>query len=194
MIRVGSSDVMAKFSVSETALPGVLLVKPRRIGDARGYFVETYSRAAYAELGVTADFVQDNQSLSATPGTLRGLHFQRPPHAQAKLVRVLKGSIFDVAVDLRVGSPHFGRWCGATLTADGDEQLFVPRGFAHGFVTLEENTEVQYKVTAPYDPSMERAIRWDDPAIGIDWPIRDGLTLSDKDRAAPLLADAETGF
>ena len=114
--------------------------------------------------------MQDNQSLSATPGTLRGLHFQRPPFAQAKLVRVLRGAIFDVAVDLREGSPHFGRWCGATLTAEGDEQLFVPRGFAHGFVTLEPDTEVAYKVDAVYSAECDAGITFDDPAIGVKWP------------------------
>jgi dTDP-4-dehydrorhamnose 3,5-epimerase len=186
---------MAKFSVSETALPGVLLVKPRRLGDARGYFVETYSRQAYGELGVTADFVQDNQSLSAMPGTLRGLHFQKPPFAQAKLVRVLKGSIFDVAVDLRVGSPHFGRWCGATLTADGDEQLFVPRGFAHGFVTLEPDTVVSYKVDAYYSAECDAGVTFDDPRIGVEWPwSADRLTLSAKDKVLPRLSDIASPF
>jgi dTDP-4-dehydrorhamnose 3,5-epimerase len=186
---------MAKFTATQTALPGVVVVKPTRFGDARGYFVETYSRAAYAELGIDAEFVQDNQSLSETPGTLRGLHFQRPPFAQAKLVRVIRGSIFDVAVDLRRGSPHFGRWCGATLTAEGDEQLFVPRGFAHGFVTLEPGTIVAYKVDAPYSAECDGGIAWNDPTVGVAWPWpAKNVTLSAKDRQLPRLETIELPF
>ena len=180
--------------VRPTALDGVLEIIPPRFGDDRGFFSETWHRPKMAALGLDLDFVQDNHSSSVPRGVLRGLHYQVPPAAQDKLVRVSRGSVFDVAVDLRTSSPTFGKWAGVTLSAGAWNQLLVPSGFAHGFVTLEENTEVQYKVTAPYDPSTERSIRWDDPAIGIDWPIRDGLTLSDKDRAAPLLADAETGF
>ena len=180
--------------VRPTALEGVLEIIPPRFGDDRGFFSETWHRPKMAALGLDFDFIQDNHSISAPRGTLRGLHYQLPPADQDKLVRVSRGAVFDVAVDLRKSSPSFGKWVGVTLSAEAWNQLLVPRGFAHGFVTLEENTEVQYKVTAPYDPAMERAIRWDDPDIGVDWPIRDGLTLSDKDRAAPQLADAETGF
>lgn len=180
--------------VRPTALDGVLEIIPPRFGDERGFFSETWHRPRMAALGFDLDFVQDNHSLSAARGTLRGLHYQLPPAAQDKLVRVSRGAVFDVAVDLRKSSPTYGRWVGVTLSAATWNQLLVPTGFAHGFVTLEDNTEVQYKVTSPYDPSMERTIRWDDAAIGIDWPIRDGLTLSDRDRDAPLLADAEAAF
>jgi dTDP-4-dehydrorhamnose 3,5-epimerase len=186
---------MAKISVVDMEVPGVILVRPTKIGDARGYFIETYSRQAFAEAGITAEFVQDNQSLSATPGTLRGLHFQRPPFAQAKLVRVLRGAIFDVAVDLRVGSPHFGRWCGATLTAAGAEQLFVPRGFAHGFVTLEPDTEVAYKVDSYYSAECDAGIAFDDPEVGVKWPWpKDGVTLSAKDKTLPRLSAIVSPF
>lgn len=186
---------MATFTATETSLPGVRIVKPTRFGDARGYFIETYSRQAFRELGIDAEFVQDNQSLSEMPGTLRGLHFQRPPFAQAKLVRVLRGAIFDVAVDLRHGSPHYARWYGTTLTADGDEQLFVPRGFAHGFVTLEPGVIVAYKVDAPYSAASDGGIAWNDPTIGVDWPWRaEDVTLSAKDRQHPLLGSIEPPF
>jgi dTDP-4-dehydrorhamnose 3,5-epimerase len=177
------------------SIPGVVLVRPRRFGDHRGWFMETWVRERWEAAGVRADFVQDNQSMSAKPGTLRGLHFQRPPFAQAKLVRVVRGAIFDVAVDVRKGSPHFGRWCGATLTAAAGEQLFVPRGFAHGFVTLEPDTEVAYKVDSVYSAECDGGIRWDDPAIGVEWPWpTSGLTLSGKDEALPLLAEIEPPF
>jgi dTDP-4-dehydrorhamnose 3,5-epimerase len=148
-----------------------------------------------AEIGLDHEFVQDNHSFSAASGVLRGLHFQIPPAAQDKLVRVSRGSVYDVAVDIRRGSPSFGRWAGLVLSAELWNQIWVPKGFAHGFVTLEPDTEVQYKVTAPYDPSCDRGIRFDDPAIGVEWPIgADEVQLSDKDRAAPLLADTDTGF
>jgi dTDP-4-dehydrorhamnose 3,5-epimerase len=141
---------------------------------------------------VRLEFVQDNHSYSAAKGVLRGLHYQMAPAAQAKLVRVTRGSIFDVAVDIRAGSPTFGRWTGLVLSAQLGNQIMVPTGFAHGFVTLEEHCEVQYKVTAPYRPDLDRAIRFDDPAIGIEWPVETaGVQLSVKDRAAPLLADAD---
>jgi dTDP-4-dehydrorhamnose 3,5-epimerase len=186
---------MAKFSSVTQEIPGVVLVKPTRFGDARGYFVETYSRPAYAEFGVDTEFVQDNQSLSATPGTLRGLHFQKPPFAQAKLVRVLRGAIFDVAVDIRRGSPTFGRWCGATLTGDGGEQYFVPRGFAHGFVTLEPNTEVAYKVDNVYSAECDAGIAWNDPDVAVAWPwSADDVTLSAKDKDLPRLSAITSPF
>jgi len=174
---------------------GVLEVRPARLSDERGFFSEVWSERAFAEAGIAVGFVQDNHSLSAEVGVLRGLHFQVPPFAQAKLVRVSRGSVFDVAVDIRPASPTFGQWVGARLSAAEWNQMFVPIGFAHGFVTLEPDTEVQYKVSAPYSRDHDRAIRFDDPAIGVEWPIdRAALILSDKDRSAPLLADVETGF
>ncbi|MFO1151901.1 MAG: dTDP-4-dehydrorhamnose 3,5-epimerase [Alsobacter sp.] len=185
---------MTNLSVSNAGLPGVTLITPRRHGDDRGYFSEVYSRPALAAYGIDSDFLQDNQSLSKAPGTLRGLHFQRPPFAQAKLVRVLRGAVFDVAVDIRRGSQTYGQWCGATLTADGGEQLFVPRGFAHGFVTLEENTEVAYKVDNVYSRDHEGGIAWDDPEIGIAWPWGGEVALSAKDRMLPLFAALVSPF
>ncbi len=173
-------------TVEPLEIAGVLLVRPKKFGDARGYFLESYHARAYAEAGIGTTFVQDNQSLSAKPGTIRGLHFQVPPEPQAKLVRVLKGSIFDVAVDLRRGSETYGKWCAATLTGEGAEQLFIPRGFAHGFCTLEQDTEVAYKVDGFYAPACDAGLRWDDPAIGIVWPIGPaGAMLSDKDGKWP---------
>lgn len=176
--------------VIPTALPDVRLVVPKRFGDARGYFVETWNDHVFAERGLERRWVQDNQSLSATPGTVRGLHYQLPPHAQTKLLRVLRGRILDVAVDIRRGSPTFGRHVAVELTADGLEQLFVPAGLAHGFCTLEPDTIVAYKVDAFYSQACERAIRWNDPAIGIAWPAVAGTVVSDKDAVAPTLADA----
>ena len=184
----------AMIEVRQTALAGVLEIIPPRFGDGRGFFSETWHGPKMAALGLDFDFVQDNHSVSAARGTLRGLHYQLPPADQVKLVRVSRGSVFDVAVDLRSSSPTYRQWVGVTLSADAWNQLLVPSGFAHGFVTLEDDSEVQYKVTAPYDAALERSIRWDDPAIGIDWPIRDSLTLSDRDRDAPLLAHAEARF
>jgi dTDP-4-dehydrorhamnose 3,5-epimerase len=176
-------------------LPEVLEIVPTRHGDHRGFFSEVWSVAAFAEQGLAANFVQDNHSSSAEAGVLRGLHYQAPPFAQAKLVRVTRGSIFDVAVDIRQGSPTFGRWLGLTLSAEKWNQIYVPEGFAHGFVTLEPNCEVLYKVTAPYAPRHDRGIRFDDPAIGIEWPVPAAeLTLSDKDRNAPVLAEVEPAF
>ena len=180
--------------VQPTALDGVLEIYPARHGDDRGFFSETWSKTSFTEVGLDHDFVQDNHSVSAARGVLRGLHFQLPAAAQGKLVRVSRGVIFDVAVDIRKDSASFGKWVGVELSAGRWNQLFIPQGYAHGFVTLEENSEVQYKVTSPYAPEAERCIRWDDPDIAIDWPIRDGLTLSDKDRTAPLLREIETGF
>ena len=174
------------------ALREVKLVRTRRIGEPRGYSAETYNRRLSAETGTESDFVQDNESHSAKPGTLRGLHYQVPPHAQAKLVRVLRGRIYDVAVDIRRASPNYGRFVAAELDADRGDQIFIPYGFAHGFVTLEPDTVVFYKVDAFHAPAAERGIAWNDPAIGIDWPLQPGaLTLSEKDRANPTLADAE---
>lgn len=181
--------------VRRLALDGVLEIRPARLGDERGFFSEVWSEKAFASAGIDLHFVQDNHSLSRDVGVLRGLHFQTPPMAQDKLVRVSRGAVFDVAVDIRSGSPTFGQWVGARLSAAEWNQMLIPKGFAHGFLALEPDTEVQYKVTAPYSREHDRAIRFDDPAIGIDWPIDPAaLVLSDKDRSAPLLAEIETGF
>lgn len=177
------------------ALDGVFEIRPPRFEDTRGFFSEVWSAERMAEAGFDIPFVQDNHSASAAKGVLRGLHFQVPPAAQHKLVRVSRGSVFDVAVDIRRGSATFGQWVGAVLCAEHWNQLLIPPGFAHGFLTLEEHCEVQYKVSAPYRADLDRAIRFDDPAIGVDWPIPAGeIVLSDKDRNAPLLAAVETGF
>ena len=177
-------------SVEETAIPAVKIVTPKKFGDHRGFFSETWSRKAFAEAGIDLDFVQDNQSLSGPVGTLRGLHFQSPPFAQDKLVRVTRGRILDVAVDIRVSSPTFGKHVAVELSAENWKQLLVPVGFAHGFVTLEPDTEVLYKVTAPYAPENDHGLAFDDPALGIDWRLPlSGLTLSDKDRKHPRLTE-----
>jgi dTDP-4-dehydrorhamnose 3,5-epimerase len=186
---------MPKLTVKPTIIPDVVLLTPQRFGDARGWFSETYSTRSFSDAVGDVTFVQDNQAFSALKGTLRGLHFQRPPEAQAKLVRVVRGSIFDVAVDLRIGSPTYGRWVGKTLTAEGGEQLFVPRGFAHGYCTLEPNTEVAYKVDAFYAPACDAGLAWNDPTLGIDWPLIPGeAILSDKDRVLPPFAGFVSPF
>ena len=170
------------------------LFKTQRHGDHRGFFAETYSRRKYTELGIDVEFVQDNHSLSREVGTLRGLHFQSPPHAQAKLVRCGRGAIFDVAVDIRRGSPTYGAWEGYELSAENGEQLYVPVGFAHGFVTLEPDSEIVYKCSDYYAPETEGAVLWNDPNIGIDWPIDADPILSGKDATAPLLSDLKSPF
>ena len=181
--------------VRRLELDGVVELRPPRFGDERGFFSEVWNRQRMAELGFDIDFVQDNHSFSAAKGVLRGLHFQLPPAAQDKLVRVTRGAVFDVAVDLRTASPTFGRWTGLELSAELWNQLLVPRGFAHGFLTLTEDVEVQYKVSAPYSAQLERSVRYDDPDIGIEWPeVRIPLTVSQKDRDAPRLSAVETGF
>jgi dTDP-4-dehydrorhamnose 3,5-epimerase len=181
---------MRMVDVRPMRLAGLFEIRPKRFGDERGFFSEVWSREAMAAAGFDIGWVQDNHSFSAAKGVLRGLHFQEPPAEQDKLIRVSRGAVFDVAVDIRRGSPTFGQWDGAVLTADEWNQMLVPKGFAHGFVTLEDNTEVQYKVSAPYRAELDRAIRYDDPAIGIEWPdVGVALTLSDKDRNAPLLSE-----
>ena len=170
------------------------LLKVERYSDRRGFFAETYSRYKYTALGIGGEFVQDNQSLSKEVGTLRGLHFQAPPHAQAKLVRCGRGAIFDVVVDIRRGSPTYGQWEGFELTARNGDQLYVPVGFAHGFVTLEADSEIIYKCSDYYAPETEGAVLWNDPSISIDWPMKADPILSDKDAAAPLLADMISPF
>lgn len=174
----------------------VRLIIPRRYGDTRGWFTETYNRDTFARIGIDITFIQDNHSLSAPAGTLRGLHFQMPPRGQDKLVRCIRGRIFDVAVDVRNGSPTYGQWVGAELTADNGHQLFVPIGFAHGFMTLEPDTEVAYKCSDTYAPEQDGGIAWNDPAIGIDWPMPAGTVpeLSAKDQVQPLLADFDSPF
>lgn len=177
------------------AIADVVLVQPVRHGDDRGYFCETYKKPQFDAFGLDITFVQDNESLSREVGVVRGLHFQTPPMVQAKLVRAVRGAIFDVAVDIRKGSPSYGRWVAATLTAEKGEQLLVPHGFAHGFCTLEPDTIVAYKVDAPYSPPHDAGIRWDDPDLAIDWPLAAGAAiLSGKDRAAPLLRDYASPF
>ena len=176
-------------------LQGAVLLRPRRFSDARGYFVETYNEKTFSAAGITAKFVQDNQSYSARRGTIRGLHFQLPPAAQSKLVRVLQGSVYDVAVDLRAGSPTYGQWRGETLTADGGEQLFVPGGFAHAFCTLEPDTVVAYKVDHFYSPSHDSGLIWNDPDLAIDWPVAESeVVLSDKDLKLGAFADFVSPF
>ena len=181
--------------VESLAISDVKILTPKRFGDARGFFSETYNKAAFSDHGIDLDFVQDNHSMSQPVGVLRGLHFQTNPFAQDKLVRVVKGRIFDVAVDIRHGSPTFGKWVGAEISAEAWNQILVPVGFAHGFVTLEPDTEVIYKVTAPYSPENDKGLAWDDPAIGIDWPLKGAApTLSDKDTKHPRLADLPAYF
>lgn len=182
-------------SVIRLRLPDVLVVTPRRFVDERGYFMETYRADGFRALGVTADFMQDNEAGSGRAGTIRGLHFQRPPHAQAKLLRVLSGAVFDVAVDVREGSPTFGEWAGARLTASGGEQIYVPRGFAHGYCTLADDTVVAYKCDNGYAPQAEGGIHFADPALAIDWPVDpDQAIVSGKDRALPGIASLDNPF
>ena len=173
-------------TVTELAIPGVLLLTPRRFHDSRGWFFESWHGERYAALGIGAPFVQDNVSVSQR-GVLRGLHFQQP-HSQGKLVSVLQGAVFDVAVDVRIRSPTFGQWIGVELSDADGRQLWVPPGFAHGFVVLSERATFAYKCTDYYTPSAERSVRWDDPALGIDWP-EPSPVLSDKDATAPTLAE-----
>lgn len=181
--------------VIETRIPAVKRIVPKRFGDARGWFSETFRADALARGGIACAFVQDNQSFSAPKGTVRGLHFQVAPQAQAKLVRVLAGAILDVAVDLRRDSPTYGQHVAVTLDAQGGEQLFVPHGFAHGFCTLTPDTMVAYKVDAYYSPAHDRALVWNDPAIGIAWPVSEAeAMLSDKDRRAPRLSELGPAF
>jgi dTDP-4-dehydrorhamnose 3,5-epimerase len=174
----------------------VRLIEPKRFGDARGWFTETYSERAYDALGISCRFVQDNHSYSAPAFTLRGLHFQTPPFGQDKLVRCIRGRIFDVAVDVRQNSPTYGQWVSAELSAENGRQLFVPVGFLHGFLTLEPDCEVTYKVSAPYAPANDGGIAWDDPDMGIEWPLPAGAVpeLSGKDAVQPRLADWTSPF
>jgi dTDP-4-dehydrorhamnose 3,5-epimerase len=182
-------------SVTPMAIEGPLLVEVRRFGDHRGFFMETYSQRDFEAVGIPERFVQDNHSRSAAVGTLRGMHFQIAPHAQAKLVRVLRGAILDIVVDLRRASPSFGRHVSCHLSGETGEQFYVPAGFAHGFVTLEPDTEVAYKVTDYYAPECDRGLAWDDPELALPWPeLPGGPVLSDKDRVHPQLRDLPPVF
>lgn len=178
--------------IEQTSLPGVLRLTPRRFGDARGFFAETWNKRTLAEQGFTPEFVQDNHSLSAEMGTVRGLHFQAPPHGQGKLVRCGRGALFDVAVDIRKGSPSYGQWIGEELTAQNGVMLWVPEGFAHGFMTRAPDTEIIYKCTGYYAPDAEGAVRWD--SVGIDWGVSGDPILSDKDAVAPALTEIDSPF
>jgi dTDP-4-dehydrorhamnose 3,5-epimerase len=192
-----SADTLGRvdMQVAETEIPEVKLIKPVRHIDSRGFFSEVFREDALQEYGIRVHFVQDNHSLSATKSVIRGLHFQTPPFAQAKLLRVTSGSIFDVAVDIRWGSPTFGRHIAAVLSASEWNQIFVPEGFAHGYCTLEPDTEVLYKVSAYYSPEHDRGLLWCDPALGIDWPVSaDQALISDKDRKHPPLFRLERFF
>ncbi|MEO0965363.1 MAG: dTDP-4-dehydrorhamnose 3,5-epimerase [Planctomycetota bacterium] len=181
--------------IESLAIPEVKLITPKRFGDHRGFFMETFSAPKLAEHGIARDWVQDNHSLSEHPGVLRGLHYQAPPHAQAKLVRVVAGRVWDVAVDVRKGSPTYGQWAAAELSAENDQQMFVPEGFAHGFVTLEPGTAFLYKVSDTYAPQAEGGVAWDDPALALPWPL-DGIEprLSEKDTRLPRLAELDSPF
>jgi dTDP-4-dehydrorhamnose 3,5-epimerase len=176
-------------TITPLAIPEVLLITPQRHGDARGWFAETWSETVMAKAGLVHPFVQDNQAFNARNDTLRGLHFQKAPHAQGKLVRVVRGAIYDVAVDIRPGSATYGRWVAAALTAAGGEQLFVPRGFAHGYCTTEADTELFYKVDGQYAPELEGGVAWDDPDLAIAWPLEGPPVLSEKDQKLPRLKD-----
>lgn len=180
-------------TVEKTKLDGVYVLTPKVFGDNRGWFMETYSKRDLAEAGITAEFVQDNRSYSAQKGIVRGLHFQTPPCAQAKLLSCLKGSIMDVAVDLRKTSPTFKQWIAVELTAENKKQIFIPKGFAHGFVTLSDDVEIMYKVDAFYAPEHDGGIRWNDPDIGVEWGVTDPI-LSEKDKSSPFLRDIALEF
>lgn len=175
--------------IEETGLEGVFVLTPKRFGDHRGFFSESWNSKVMAAAGLDYAFVQDNHSVSATTGTLRGLHFQSPPHAQAKLVRCGRGRLFDVAVDIRKGSPSYGKWFGVELSFENGKQLMIPAGFLHGFVTREPDTEIVYKCSDFYAPECDGSVRWDDPAIGIDWGVTGAPVLSEKDAIAPVLAE-----
>lgn len=180
--------------IEPTRLVDVVTLTPARFADDRGWFCETWSAARLAAAGLDVAFVQDNHSMSARKGTLRGLHYQAPPHAQDKLVRCTRGGILDVAVDIRRGSPTFGQWVGVELTPENGRQLLVPKGFLHGFVTLQPDTEVQYKCSDIYVPGADGGVRWDDPDIGIDWGLTGAPVLSAKDAVQPLLRDLASPF
>ena len=177
----------------KTSLPDVFILEPKVFGDHRGYFTETWSKKEADRLGISFDFVQDNESFTAEKGTIRGIHFQQDPMSQAKIVRVAKGAVLDVAVDLRKGSPHYKEWVAVELSAENHRQLLLPRGFGHGFVTLTDDVLFIYKVDNGYSPECDRSIRFDDPEISVEWGVKDPI-LSDKDRNAPFLKDSDCNF
>ncbi|HFJ9480806.1 dTDP-4-dehydrorhamnose 3,5-epimerase [Bacillus cereus] len=179
--------------IIETKIPDVMILEPNVFGDHRGYFMESYSKGVFEELGLKREFIQDNQSLSVPAGTLRGLHFQLNPKAQTKVVRCITGAIYDVAVDIRKGSPTYGQWVGVILSEHNKRQLVVPKGFAHGFCTLVPNSTVAYKVDEYYSPEHDSGILWNDPALSIDWPVGNPI-LSEKDTKHMLLAEANINF
>lgn len=183
---------MQQMTIIANDLDGVLTIQGRRFEDARGYFEESWNRRVFEQAGINADFVQDNHSMSERAGTLRGLHFQAPPNAQGKLVRCTRGAIFDVAVDIRNGSASYGRWVGAELIPDDGKQLYIPRGFLHGFVTLLPDTEVQYKCTDYYAPESDGSVRWD--SLGIDWPLKEPPLMSSKDAGAMHFSEFKSPF
>jgi dTDP-4-dehydrorhamnose 3,5-epimerase len=179
-------------TIEPLEIPGLALVRTKQFADARGIFCETWSAASFQRLGLRVNFLQDNQSLSISQGTVRGLHYQKEPFAQAKLLRVIVGAIFDVAVDIRAGSPTFGKAVSTILDDRSGDQLFIPKGFAHGFMTLKKGSIISYKVDAPYNPSSERGIVWNDPALGIEWPdVGRRAILSEKDAILPAFKDAD---
>ena len=183
--------------IIKTKIPGVVIIEPAVFGDHRGYFMETYSTKAYKEVGITTTFVQDNMSFTLQKGTLRGLHFQNAPMAQAKLVSCSKGTVIDVAVDIRKGSPTYKEWVAVELSAENKKQFFIPRGFAHGFLTLTDNVEFRYKVDSLYSKEHDRGIRYNDPAIQVDWgSLLNGIEpiLSEKDTTSPLLEESDCNF
>ena len=179
--------------LTETGLAGVYIVEPAVFGDHRGFFMESWSKRAFEAAGLQYEFVQDNHSSSAVKGTLRGIHFQRGEHAQAKLVRCVRSGVLDVAVDLRSGSPFYKKWVAVELTGENKRQLLIPRGFGHGFLTLTDEVEFLYKADNPYAPESDGGIRWNDPEIGVEWGIEAPI-LSEKDSQSPFLKDAVTGF
>ena len=192
---MGPSDQKAAMKIDRLAIEDLLLVTPTKHGDPRGFFSETFRADVFAHHGVDAPFVQDNHAFSSQKGVLRGLHFQVPPHPQGKLVRCIRGAILDVGVDIRMGSPSYGRHVAVELSAANWRQLWVPPGFAHGYVTLQDDCEVVYKTTDYYAPEYDRGIAWDDPALGIDWPLSaDAVILSERDKRHPRLANAEPAF
>ncbi|MAU37752.1 MAG: dTDP-4-dehydrorhamnose 3,5-epimerase [Flavobacteriales bacterium] len=179
--------------IKKTDLDGVFLLKPTVFGDHRGFFMESYTKRKFEEIGIDYDLIQDNHSLSTESGTLRGLHYQTNPMALTKIVRCIRGEILDVVVDIRKGSPTFGKWISAKLSAENKMQIVVPKGFAHGICTLEDNTEIMYKVDQYYSPEHDKGVLWSDPELGIEWLVENPI-LSEKDKEQPLLKDAENNF
>ena len=179
--------------LTQTDLDGVFIIEPQVFGDSRGWFTETYSMVKFESLGIDTVFIQDNQSYSAEKGILRGLHFQLSPKSQTKLLRCSRGKILDVAVDIRKGSPNYRKWVAVELSSDNFKQIYIPKGFAHGFLTLTDDVEVQYKVDEYYSPECDRSIRFDDPEIGVEWGVLNP-SISEKDRKAPFLIDSDLNF